>query len=53
MGVPDKQVSDKYEFHENRLSDNHTFLIGVNEFVPSLCIFLDRFGWNWEYAIFT
>jgi hypothetical protein len=35
-------VSEKHKFHENRLNDNHTLLIGVNEFVPSLSTFLDR-----------
>jgi len=44
IGVPDKQVSDKHEFHENSLSDNRILLMGVNEFLPSLSIFLNRFG---------
>jgi hypothetical protein len=53
IGVPYKQVSDKHEFHENRLSDSRTLLMGVNEFVPSLSIFLNRFGLNLEFTIFT
>ena len=31
-----RNVSIRREFHENRLSDSHTSLKGVNQFLPAL-----------------
>jgi len=39
-----KELISKHVFHENWHSDNRTLFKGVNEFLPILSIFLDRFG---------
>jgi hypothetical protein len=39
--MPYIKVSGKPEFHENQLTDSHTLLKGINEFIPVLSMFLE------------
>jgi hypothetical protein len=39
-----EKLFGKRESHENRLSDNHTSLNGVNKFTHVMSIFAHRFG---------
>jgi hypothetical protein len=39
MEILHKNVTRKYEIHENRFSDSHTLRKGANEFVFVLCVF--------------
>jgi hypothetical protein len=39
-----KTVSSKRDFHENRLSDSHTILKGISEFLPYFPYFLTDMG---------
>ena len=36
-----------------KLSDSHTLLKGINEFLPTLPIFLEQHGWNLVHGIST
>jgi hypothetical protein len=38
-----KKLHIKREFRDNQLSDSHTLLIGVKEFMPLVSIFPDPF----------
>jgi hypothetical protein len=46
IGVPCKEVSSKCEFHENQLSDSHSFVKAIDKLLPVLSILLNRFGLN-------
>lgn len=39
-----QNVFERGGFRENRITDIHTLLVGVNEFLPVISIFLDRLG---------
>ena len=45
------KLSNKREFRENNLGEDHTLLSGVNGYPPALPILLDRFGRNSVYEI--
>jgi hypothetical protein len=41
-----KKFAKQQEFRENWRSDSHALFKGGNEFFPTVCIFLDRCGFN-------
>jgi hypothetical protein len=41
------------EFSENRRNDSRIWRNGLNEFLPAISTFLDRFGCNWTQKIAT
>jgi hypothetical protein len=42
IGVLYKRLSSRSDFRENRLSDSHTLLKGINEFIPYFpCFMID------------
>ena len=43
LGIHYRKLMRKCELHGDWLSDSHTLLKGVNEFVPGLLIFLGQF----------